>query len=188
MKIPTNQLLNELRIITENNIEFAQSLLDQINETLNFRTSEDSWNILECLEHLNFYGKFYLPEIEDRINESRFQAARPDFKSGLLGNYFANMMLPKVKPNKMKTLKISNPIHKLLDRSVIEEFIRQENKMLELLEKAETVDLEKTKTSISISKRIKLKLGDTFRFVIYHNLRHIKQAENILKSIQIGVN
>ncbi|RXM56703.1 hypothetical protein BOQ60_25350, partial [Chryseobacterium sp. CH1] len=31
------------------------------------------------------------------------------------------------------------------------------------------IDLEKTKTSISISKLIKLKLGDTFRFVIYHN-------------------
>ncbi|MDP9958030.1 hypothetical protein J2X97_003704 [Epilithonimonas hungarica] len=188
MKIPTNQLLNELRIITENNIEFAQSLLDQINETLNFRTSEDSWNILECLEHLNFYGKFYLPEIEDRINESRFQVARSDFKSGLLGNYFAKMMLPKEKLNKMKTLKISNPIHKQLDKYVIEEFINQQNKVLELLERAKVVDLERTKTSISISKLIKLKLGDTFRFVIYHNLRHIKQAENVLKSIQIGVN
>ncbi len=188
MKVPINQLFKELRIITENNIDFAKSLQNQSNEALNFRTSENSWNILECLEHLNFYGKFYLPEIENRIYQSQFPANRLDFKSGLLGNYFANMMLPKEKLNKMKTLKISNPIHKLLDKYVIEEFISQQNKMLELLEKAKTVDLEKTKTSISISKLIKLKLGDTFRFVIYHNLRHIKQAENILKSIQIGVN
>lgn len=180
MKIPINQLLNELRIITENNIAFAESLLNQNNETLNFRVSEDSWSILECLEHLNFYSKFYLPEIENRINETRFQANKSDFKSGLLGNYFANMMLPKEKTNKMKTLKISNPIHKKLNQSVIREFINQQNKMLELLEKAKMVDLEKTKTSISISNWIKLKLGDTFRFVIYHNLRHIKQTENTL--------
>lgn len=182
MKIPINQLLNELRIITENNIVFVESLLNQNNETLNFRTSEDSWSTLECLEHLNFYGKFYLPEIENRINESKFSANKSEFKSGLLGNYFANMMLPKEKLNKMKTLKVSNPIHKPLDKSFIEEFISQQNKMLELLEKSKTVDLERTKTSISISKLFKLKLGDTFRFVIYHNLRHIKQAENILKT------
>ncbi|MFC0345495.1 DinB family protein [Epilithonimonas hispanica] len=103
-----------------------------------------------------------------------------DFKTGFLGNYFASMMLPKEKLNKMKTLKISNLIHNLLDKSVIDEFIKQQNKMLELLEKAKTVDWEKTKTSISISKFIKLKLDDTFRFVIYHNLRHINQAENTL--------
>jgi len=183
MKILINQLLNELKIITENSIDFAKSLLYQNNDTLNFRTSEDSWSILECLEHLNFYGQFYLPEIENRIKKSQFSATKSDFKSGLLGNYFANMMLPKEKLNKMKTLKISNPIHKQLNKSVIEEFINQQNEMLELLEKAKVVDLEKTKTSISISKLIKLKLGDTFRFVIYHNLRHIKQAENILNNI-----
>ncbi|PZU78043.1 MAG: hypothetical protein DI529_18005 [Chryseobacterium sp.] len=183
MKISINQLINELKIITENNIEFAESLQNQSNETLIFRISENSWNILECLEHLNFYGQFYLPEIENRINRSQFSTTKSDFKSGILGNYFANMMLPKEKLNKMKTLKISNPIHRLLDKSVIEEFINQQNKILELLEKAKTVDLEKVKTSISISKLIKLKLGDTFRFVIYHNLRHVKQAENILKSI-----
>ncbi|GGG64621.1 DinB family protein [Epilithonimonas arachidiradicis] len=183
MTIPINQLFSELKIITENNIEFAESLLNQNNETLNFRASEDSWSILECLEHLNFYGLFYLPEIENRILETRFQETKSEFKSGILGNYFANMMLPKEKLNKMKTLKISNPIHQQLNRSVINEFINQQNKMLELLEKAKTVDLEKTKTSISISKWIKLKLGDTFRFVIYHNRRHIKQAENVLNNI-----
>jgi hypothetical protein len=180
MKISINQLLNKLKIITENNIEFAKSLQNQSNETLNFRTSENSWSILECLEHLNFYGEFYLLEIENRINESQFSATKSDFKSGILGNYFADMMLPKEKLNKMKTLKTANPIHKKLDTSAIEEFINQQHKILGLLEKAKTVDLEKTKTSISISKLIKLKLGDTFRFVIYHNLRHVKQAENIL--------
>ena len=183
MKIPVDQLFNELKTITINNIVFTDSLLNQNNETLNFRSSENSWSILECLEHLNFYGRFYLPEIESRIEESRFKSNKNEFRSGFLGNYFANMMLPKKKLNKMKTLKVSNPIHKKLDNSVISEFINQQNKILGLLEKAKTVDLENTKTSISISKFIRLKLGDTFRFVIYHNLRHIKQAERALNQI-----
>lgn len=181
MKIPIKQLLDELKTTTNNNLDFAKSLLNQSDEMLNFRTSQDSWSILECLEHLNFYGQFYLPEIESRMNESQFPTKKSDFKSGILGNYFANMMLPKEKLNKMKTLKTANPIHKQLNKSVIDEFINQQNKMLELLEKSKIIDLEKTKTSISISKLITLKLGDTFRFVIYHNLRHVKQADHILK-------
>lgn len=183
MKIQINELLNELKNITNNNLNRAQSLQNLGIEKLNFRASENSWSILECLEHLNFYGQFYLPEIENRIKESQFKATKSEFKSGILGNYFANMILPKAKLNKMKTLKTANPIHQLLDKSVIGVFINQQHKMLELLEKAKSVDLEKTKTSISISKLIKLKLGDTFRFVIYHNLRHIKQAENVLNQM-----
>lgn len=183
MKIQVNELLDELKAITNNNLDYAKSLQNLSSEKLNFRTSENSWSILECLEHLNFYGRFYLPEIESRIEESRFKSNKNEFRSGFLGNYFANMMLPKKKLNKMKTLKVSNPIHKKLDNSVISEFINQQNKILGLLEKAKTVDLENTKTSISISKFIRLKLGDTFRFVIYHNLRHIKQAENVLNQM-----
>ncbi|WP_379964847.1 DinB family protein [Epilithonimonas sp. UC225_85] len=185
MKIQTNQLLQELRTITGNNLRFGESLLNQNHKNLNFRKSEESWSVLECLEHLNIYGKFYLPEIENRIEKSKFRESKSDFKSGILGNYFANMMLPKAKLNKMKTLKTTNPIHQQLNKSVIEEFIRQQNDTLELLEKSKVVNLEKTKTSISISKLIRLKLGDTFRFVIYHNLRHIRQAENILEISKI---
>ncbi len=40
------------------------------------------------------------------------------------------MMLPKEKLNKMKTLKISNPIHNLLDKSVIDEFIKLKHQLV----------------------------------------------------------
>ena len=42
-------------------------------------------------------------------------------------------------------------------------------------------NLTKVKTSITISNWIKLRLGDTFRFVIHHNLRHVVQAKNLLE-------
>ena len=45
---------------------------------------------------------------------------------------------------------------------------------------SKNVNLDKIKTAISISKLIRLKLGDTFRVLIYHNERHIKQAEKVL--------
>ncbi|RKE80749.1 DinB family protein [Chryseobacterium sp. AG363] len=179
MKISTSEFLNELRNRTEEHLQFAEMLSLKTEHDLNFRTSTESWSTLECLEHLNRYGDFYIPEISHTISS----AGKPSqlyFKPGILGNYFAKSMLPKEKLNTMKTLKAMNPIHSNLDKSVVDTFIKQQKKMLELLEEAQFIDLEKTKTSISISKLIKLKLGDTFRFVIYHNARHVEQIKRIL--------
>lgn len=89
-------------------------------------------------------------------------------------------MLPKEKLNKMKTFQSMNPAGSQLGTEVLEKFLKQQEELLALLEKAKTVDLAKTKTAISISKLIKLRLGDTFRVVIYHNYRHIVQADNCL--------
>lgn len=179
MKISTSEFLNELRNRTAEHLQFAEMLSLKTENDLNFRTSTESWSTLECLEHLNRYGDFYIPEISRTISS----AGKPSqlyFKPGILGNYFAKSMLPKEKLNTMKTLKAMNPIHSNLDKSIVDTFIKQQKKMLELLEEAQFIDLEKTKTSISISKLIKLKLGDTFRFVIYHNARHVEQIKRIL--------
>lgn len=179
MKISTSELLDELKNRTAQHLSFAETLLVMPESDLNFRASEDSWSALECLEHLNRYGDFYIPEISRNISSAE-KSSQPYFKPGILGNYFANSMLPKEKLNKMKTLKTMNPIHSKLNKSVIDKFIRQQEQLLKLLEEARHVDLGKVKTGVSISKLIKLKLGDTFRFVIYHNERHILQIKRIL--------
>ena len=80
----------------------------------------------------------------------------------------------------MKTFKDKNPIGSKLDKSTIERFVSQQEKILNLLDKSREIDLNKTKTAISISKLIKLKIGDTFRVVIYHNERHLEQAKKLL--------
>ncbi|KMQ63038.1 hypothetical protein ACM46_13930 [Chryseobacterium angstadtii] len=182
MKFSTSQLLDELKARTLIHIQHAERLLQEPEDKINSRISENSWSVLECMEHLNRYGKFYIPEISRRISSSKTSPASA-FQSGILGNYFAQSMLPKEKLNKMKTLSNMNPIHSELNKTVVEEFIRQQNQILELLEKSKNINLNKVKTSISITRLIKLKLGDTFRFVINHNTRHMKQAERILENI-----
>ncbi|WP_231596088.1 DinB family protein [Sphingobacterium endophyticum] len=164
---------------TEEIIIYVENLEILTNEELNRRINKDTWSVLECLKHLNLYGDFYLDEIHKKMNQN-FEKSSEFFHSGFLGNYFAKSMLPKQKLNKMKTFKSMDPIHSNLTRDVIKEFLEQQSKMLDLLKIARSKDLEKTKTSISISKWIKLKLGDVFKIVIYHNIRHIQQIKNIL--------
>ena len=173
-------LLSELIEITKENLSRSEKFSQLSEKELNFKINKNKWSILECLEHLNRYGDFYLPEIKNSIQTSR-KSKEDEFKSGLLGNYFAKSMLPKEKLNKMKTFKSMNPIGSNLDKSVLDKFINQQKTLLELLEQTKTVSLTKTKTGISISKWIKLRLGDTFRVVIYHNLRHLIQAEKVMK-------
>lgn len=177
------KLLEELLEHTHNNMNEVQALRKLPVETLQRKQNAGTWNILECIEHLNRYGDFYIPEIRKRIERSNYPGSKV-FKSGILGNYFAKSMLPKEELNKIKTFKSMNPLNSSLDKSVLDTFIFQQEQILQLLEMSKDTDLTKVKTSISISKWIKLRLGDTFRVVIYHNFRHIVQVKNILKSIE----
>ncbi len=180
-----NDLISELKARTEGAIQEVSKFSTLSMDELNHRNTPNSWSILECLEHLNRYGNFYLPEIGTRLNKAQ-TSNNEVFNSGWLGNYFAMSMLPNEngKLNKMKTFKSMNPIHTRLGEDVVARFLSQQKLMLGLLSRAERVDLNKVKTSISISKWIKLRLGDTLRVVVYHNQRHIKQASKVLTALQ----
>ena len=180
MKIPAKSLIDDLIERTKEVINEAERFNQLSIDELNWKPTAEKWSVLECLEHLNRYGDFYLPEIQQRIQKANKAESEQTFKSGVLGNYFANSMLPKEQLNKMKTFKSMNPVGSDLDISTLEKFIRQQKQILDLLNQARQVDLMKTKTSISISKWITLRLGDTFRVVIYHNQRHMVQANKVL--------
>ena len=181
MKIHSEELIADLKQRTRQNYIQVEKFKTVPLAELNWRREPDSWNVLECIEHLNYYGNFYLPEIEKRIMASKYEP-EITFKSGILGNYFANMMLPKEKLKKIKTFKNHDPMGRKLQKEVIDQFLGQQQKLLELLKMAKKVSLTRTKVPISISKFIKLRLGDTFRVVVYHNERHILQAGKVLKT------
>lgn len=178
MKIKQTQLLDDLITMTQTHIKRVEAFFQLDNNQLNFKKNENSWSVLECIEHLNRYGDFYIPEITKRISGTN-TTSKTYFKSGLLGNYFAKSMMLKEKLNKMKTFKSMNPINSSLSVSVLDKFLLQLKQILEILNKCKGIDIQNIKTAISISKINKLKLGDTLRVVIYHNERHLQQAEKI---------
>ncbi len=186
MTIHSQELLDDLQGITTAILQRLSKDITPLSfQQLNWKPSPESWSILECLQHLNLYGAFYLPEIKKAIDQKKASQAQDLFKSGLLGNYFAKSMLPKdgVVSNKMKTFKDKIPAQSDLSIEVVQAFKSQQEQFLDLLEQARKIDLNKAKTPITISNLIKLKLGDTFRFVIYHHQRHMVQIDNVLKEM-----
>ena len=178
MTISSDQLIKGLLVkIGEANEEAKGFKLLSAGQ-LNFKKNKDAWSILECVEHLNLYGDYYLEAIEKSMFSQKNNSNSSIFKSGIIGNYFANLMLVKDgKIKKMKSPKDKNPVNSHLTVSTIDRFLKQQEKLTSLLQEATMIDLTKTKTSISISRHIKLRLGDTFRFFIYHIERHILQAK-----------
>ena len=143
---------------------------------LNKRKHSTSWSALECIAHLNIYGKFYIPEINKKIQSSKQGSSEVNFKSGMLGNYFVKMVGPLEKSKKMKTLTSTNPLGSELNESTLTTFKNQLENLLSIIDKASLVSLNKTKVGISIAPWIKIKLGDALRVVILHNQRHMEQA------------
>ena len=84
----------------------------------------------------------------------------------------------------MKTFKNKNPINADLDKAVIQKFILQQIKLLNLLNQSRNVSLNKVKIQTSISSLINLKLGDTFQFLINHIVRHLNQIERIQEAMK----
>lgn len=161
-----------------------QELLPLSEKELNRKPGPESWSALECIAHLNRYGEFYLPELERVLSAGKGKPVRSEFRSGWLGNYFAQSMLPKNgEIKKMKTLAPMNPVGSTFTSDELRTFIKQLNKMLEYLEAARNIDLTRNKTGVSISKWIKLRLGDTLRFVTYHNERHLQQALRAVQTV-----
>ena len=62
----------------------------------------------------------------------------------------------------------------------IQIFKRFQQELLTILESAKSVNIQRAKVPTSISKFVRLRLGDAFLFVIYHNQRHIQQAMNLM--------
>jgi len=182
MQIPSNKLLDELIEMSERATLTAQNYKKLDHNLLNYKQDLSSWSILECLEHLNLYGDFYLPEIEKQMISNGQKKPSTFFNPGIIGNYFANLMLVKNnKLKKMKSPKDKNPTNSKLTIVTIDRFLKQQQLLQNILTKAKEINLNQTKTSISLTILIKLKLGDTLRFYVYHIDRHIQQAEKIAK-------
>lgn len=177
-------LLDALERQTEAHLSEAINSFQNLNEKKLLQPAiNGGWSIAQCLEHLNRYGNYYLPEIQKGL-EKEFPPA-DTFKSTWLGNYFIRMMNPGSGRKKIKAFKAYSPVQNLDAHAVVAEFIRQQEMLLNYLRAARGKDLNKIKIAISIFKWVKLKLGDTFQFIIAHNERHLRQAKRNLTTTKV---
>lgn len=178
MRTEQELLINQLLDLTQKAHGTVQQFKDLSDEELNLKPEDGGWSILECLEHLNLYGRFYLPEIEKQLLQARSVPTSNMFRSSLIGDFFVNS-IKAGNGKKMKAVKPMDSTGMKLNAKVLDQFIKQLDLLISLLHKCKKVDLNRTRTAISLTKLIRLRLGDTLRFLVHHNERHILQAKRI---------
>jgi hypothetical protein len=172
------ELLDTLEATVEHHLQDVLRDFQNLPESTLLRAaSNGGWSIAQCLEHLNRYGNYYLPQIKNGL-AAHEGASSDTFRSTWLGGYFTNMMQPG--KGKMKTFKAYTPPPALDSHAVVAEFAQQQETLLSYLHQAHDADLNKIKIPVSIAKFIRLRLGDVLQFVIMHNERHLVQAKKNL--------
>jgi Na+/phosphate symporter len=173
------QLLSEINKIEET---VKNEFLSLPDSTLNRKENTSAWSILECIEHLNRYCRYYNQELKRSIAEAMAKASpidRPE--STWLGKKFIQMMHPD-NVKKQKTLRRMNPENSTLDKSVLEKFLHYQNELRQILHDAHAVNLNRSYVRVEFMQLLKMNLGDSLTFVVVHQQRHIRQAKNILIS------
>jgi hypothetical protein len=180
------ELFYESETITNNNLDFIQKNVAKLSENqINWKPSENTWSLLEIFAHLNEYAAFYHPAFTKKISLTRYRNPRINFISSPLGkSAWKSMQLGQLKNIKRKfnAARNFNPIFnkELVKGDDIQIFKRFQEELLTILESAKSVNIQRAKVPTSISKFVRLRLGDAFLFVIYHNQRHIQQAMNLM--------
>lgn len=187
-KFKSQELLSDLQEDVKQIIAAAEHIRQAEPIKLTYQPDKGKWSITQILEHMNAYNRYYLPAIEKAITYTSKQVPAW-FISGYWGEKFTKQMKPtnvyEIK-NKMKAMKSYTFQNNQNVEVVFNEFIEGNKKLLKLLETSKNRDLNTVKIPITLSKLIKLKLGDMFRFLIAHEQRHMIQARNNLHEMGIA--
>ncbi len=180
------QLLEQLEMQIEQHLQTVTGKLQNLESSLLLRPApQGGWSIAQCLEHLNSYGRYYLPAIDKELGKAIFTAPASGMVRGTwLGRYFIKTMQPGNNTKKYKAPKDHQPPAQLIPAKVIADFISQQEQLLTYVRRAQKVNPDDIRIPISISKWIKLRLGDVFQFLVVHNERHLQQALRHLVSVK----
>lgn len=182
-----SEVIAELKGLIVNQIDLIHTFHEEDSERLALSPGADAWNVLQCLEHLNRYAEFYTNEIESILQKKPAKLNRTDkeLTPGYWGKKFCDSMLPDEngKIKKMNTFKSKNPTAQEASIDSLDKFLAYQERWEKILEKVKEFDLNKNKCKLTIPI-IKMNLGSTLLFVIYHQERHMQQAK---KALQLAV-
>lgn len=146
---------------------------------INWKPSEERWSVGECIEHLaitqNLYNlKFIkLQSLFETSEEGEFK-----FKHTFSGRMILKYVDPE-SATRSKTFKVFKPASKKINTSIIGSFCEEVEAMISFAENMHGIDLTKLKINSPVTKLLRMNVGDALLINLYHNRRHLNQAEKI---------
>lgn len=142
------------------------------------------WGVGECLEHLLKTNHLYLKQMDPAVRTLE-RIGDPEalmIHGGAFGRWFTRVVGPTSRwrlpaPGGFRPRRNHQP--RTID-DVVDRFVDQQDRILELLAEAEGRPLDEARISSPASKLIRFRLSDAIRAMIAHVWRHLAQAERVL--------
>ena len=179
MNADTQSMLGQIEAIKADGRAVTAGLSD---DQLNWHSTEGSWSILDCLQHLNVSVTKTLPAFDRSIaaGRERGQTSNGPFRYGWFARMFARSMEPPPKW-RMRAPKIMRVAPAMTRRSadVVPEFARVRDQLGERLRRADGLDLAHVRLTSPVNRLLRVPLGSYFIFILAHDRRHLWQARNV---------
>jgi len=190
------QAFSDWKNQTEQSLIEIKQLVSKLNQNnpdqLLLKPNEKSWNADECLQHLNSYGRYYLPQIKSAVNLAKQKNQKTDLniKGSWIGRKFTKMMSVNSQgfpSGSMKSPKDHRPISNTNSSQTLVEFESQLRDLELIIQECNQINLDKVRVPISISRFIKLSAADVLDFYLAHHKRHLYQALRAVNRINHNV-
>ncbi|HEV7670149.1 MAG TPA: DinB family protein [Thermoanaerobaculia bacterium] len=150
---------------------------------LAWRPAPNRWGVADCFMHLAQSAEVFHPRFLSAIERTLAAGARSrgSWKGTWTGRLFraisgSKVRIPLPAPPALRVADVPPDAHRI--------FLRRENELLEILRRADGLDLGFSTTGSPISRRLRIPLGDGLALVVGHARRHLEQARRVTQAPQ----
>jgi DinB superfamily len=178
------ELEDYVRQIEEIRQEARRLTCDLTEESFHWRDEPHTWSIGQCFTHLNLLDSKDLPLIAAAMEQGRAAGwlAPGPFRYGWFSRVFLGYTEPPVRI-RIKAPGIYVPPPDEPMAPVMEQFFVIRDKLLDLVRRADGLDLARIRVPTPYGRLISFSLGIRFALVNAHNRRHLSQVRGVRRRL-----
>jgi hypothetical protein len=153
---------------------------DLSKEQLNWKPSAERWSVAQCFDHLITTNGGYLPIVDDVLKGQKKSSVWQ--KLPFLPSLWGKMLIKSLDPaqtRKMKAPKKFQPAQSDVSGSIINDFVAQQEKIIEKIKASANLDLERIVITSPAASFVTYSLMDAYRIIVVHERRHFQQAQRV---------
>lgn len=159
------------------------------DDQLRTKPANGGWSIVECLQHLNLAERYYIRQLQHKVDKLGLVQHSPtdqSLESGWVGRLLLNIVDPKSK-RKFPAPGLVRPraAADLNPAEVTAQFMELQTLLRSLLDKAVYLNWNSDKTSTLFGKWIKINVGDMLVMLVAHTERHLAQAMRVKAELSL---
>ena len=156
---------------------------DLSDPQFNWMPAPGRWSIAQCFDHLNAVARPYVEALGKGIREARARGLTA--RGPVRYSFFERWMIRTIEPPPRRRLPAPGMFRPPADErtmpvgEVMATYSALKDDFVELLLRADGLDVGRVKIATPVSRLIRLRIGAAFAFLAGHERRHLWQARQV---------